>query len=102
MKGDDIKSQFITAWRDISTNNIFSSSFVKIREVNLSYNFPEKLMQKMPLDRLSIALVGRNLFVWDSVPNQDADSFGGGLPGYTGTYTYPTSRNYGVTLTARF
>ena len=102
LKGDDIKRQFITAWRDISTNNIFTSSFVKIREVNLSYNFPKKLMQKMPLDRLSIALVGRNLFVWDSVPNQDADSFGGGLPGYTGTYTYPTSRNYGVTLTARF
>lgn len=102
IKGDDVKAKLITNWRDISTNNIFSSSFIKVRELSLSYNIPRSLTSKISVNRASIALVGRNLFVWDNVPNQDADVFHSGIPGYTGGYTYPTSRNYGLTLNVSF
>ncbi len=102
VKGDDIKAKMITSWRDISTNNIFSSSFIKVREVSLAYTIPSRLVQRLPIDKASISLVGRNILQWDKIPNQDADVFHSGIPGYTGGYTYPTSRNYGLTLNVSF
>uniref|UniRef100_UPI003216C68A SusC/RagA family TonB-linked outer membrane protein n=1 Tax=uncultured Draconibacterium sp. TaxID=1573823 RepID=UPI003216C68A len=102
IQGDDVKAKLITNWRDISTNNIFSSSFIKVRELSLAYNIPKNLTKKVLINKASIALVGRNLFVWDKVPNQDADVFHSGIPGYTGGYTYPTARNYGLTLNVSF
>ncbi|MBI9064007.1 MAG: TonB-dependent receptor [Marinilabiliaceae bacterium] len=102
IKGDDVKAKLITNWRDISTNNIFSSSYIKVRELSLAYNLPVSMLQKVFINRASISLVGRNLFVWDNVPNQDADVFHSGIPGYTGGYTYPTARSYGLTLNVSF
>ncbi|WP_439185399.1 SusC/RagA family TonB-linked outer membrane protein [Carboxylicivirga taeanensis] len=102
IKGDDVKAKLITNWRDISTNNIFSSSYVKVRELSLAYNLPTSMLNKVFINRASVSLVGRNLFVWDNVPNQDADVFHNGIPGYTGGYTYPTSRTYGLTLNVSF
>ncbi|MGQ1787397.1 SusC/RagA family TonB-linked outer membrane protein [Saccharicrinis sp. GN24d3] len=102
IKGDDVKAKLITNWRDISTNNIFSSSYIKVRELSLAYELPKGLINKVFIDRASVSLVGRNLFVWDNVPNQDADVFHSGIPGYTGGYTYPTARTYGLTLNVSF
>ncbi|MCT4644231.1 MAG: SusC/RagA family TonB-linked outer membrane protein [Carboxylicivirga sp.] len=102
IKGNDVKEKLISNWRDISTNNIFSQDFIKLRELSLAYNFPKSLLDNMFIERATVSLVGRNLFVWDEIPNQDADVYNDGIPGYTGGYTYPTARNYGVTLNVSF
>lgn len=98
----DIKNIWQSPWRKISTNNFFDASFVKLREMNITYALPQKWMHKTPFSNASISLVGRNLFVWDDVPNQDADVYAEGIPGYTGGWTYPTSRQYGANLSITF
>lgn len=102
LSGNDIKSIWSSPWRKVSTNNFYSASYIKLREMNITYSLSEKLTDKLPFDRASISLVGRNLLVWDKVPNQDADVYFEGIPGYTGGYTYPTSRTYGVTMNFSF
>ena len=92
----------MSPWRKISTNNFYDASYVKLREFSLAYTFSKQILQKVPFDRIKIALVGRNLFIWDKMPNQDPDVYFEGIPGYTGGYTYPTSRTYGMSLNISF
>ena len=102
LSGDAIKNTWIGSWADITTNTLYDGSFVKLREMNLSYNFSPKTLSKLPFTKASISLVGRNLLTWDNVPNQDADVYHDGIPGYTGSYTYPTSRTYGMNVKLTF
>ncbi|MCT4586924.1 MAG: SusC/RagA family TonB-linked outer membrane protein [Carboxylicivirga sp.] len=102
LKGDDIKNIWVGKWRKISPNNFFDSDFVKIRELSLTYALPQVVLNNLPISRASVSVVGRNLFTWDDIPNQDADVYREGIPGYAGNFTYPTSRTYGVTLNVSF
>ncbi|MCK0135998.1 SusC/RagA family TonB-linked outer membrane protein [Arenibacter sp. S6351L] len=102
LSGNDIKNVWVSPWRKISTNNFYDASYVKLREFSLAYTFSKQILEKVPFDRVKIALVGRNLFIWDKMPNQDPDVYFEGIPGYTGGYTYPTSRTYGMSLNISF
>lgn len=102
LSGNDIKNIWASPWRKISTNNFYDASYIKLREFSLAYTFPQEILSKSSIDRLKIALVGRNLFIWDKMPNQDPDVYFEGIPGYTGGYTYPTSRTYGMSVNISF
>ena len=45
-------------------HTVIDKSFMKLREVVLNYNFPQKFLEKTSLDALSVSLIGRNLFIW--------------------------------------
>ncbi len=51
---------------------IFDASFVRLREVSLTYEFPKTLINKLKLTNLSISLIGRNLALW----SEFADKYG--------------------------
>lgn len=56
-------------------NAVFDNSYIKLREVTLSYSLPKKLVNKMGLQRLQFSLVGRNLFYfWKTLPNIDPET----------------------------
>lgn len=40
---------------------MYDASFIKLKEIALSYSFPRQLLKKTPLSSLRISLVGRNL-----------------------------------------
>lgn len=40
---------------------IYDASFVKLRELTLGYNFPDKLLSRSPVKSLRVSLAGRNL-----------------------------------------
>jgi len=100
--------QWHTAWtagRNIDEGVIYDASFVKLREVQIGYTFPNKIFGNLPLRDLSITLVGRNLALWTDVPHIDPEvmSFTGGtaLPGIE-FMSIPSSRSYGFNLGLKF
>jgi TonB-linked SusC/RagA family outer membrane protein len=42
---------------------IYDASFVKLREVSISYNLPKKLISKIKMSNARISIVGRNLWI---------------------------------------
>ncbi len=84
---------------------MFDASFLKLREVKLSYNLPQSLLRKLPIRTATIAVVGRNLALWTENPHFDPEtlSFNGGtiVPGVEDMAT-PTSRSMGFNLNLTF
>jgi hypothetical protein len=53
---------------------VYDASYVKLREMRLSYNLPATWASKfMGARAASIALIGRNLKMWTNVPNIDPE-----------------------------
>ncbi|MFN7539473.1 MAG: SusC/RagA family TonB-linked outer membrane protein [Bacteroidota bacterium] len=94
-----------TAGRNIAEGVMFDASFVKLREVQIGYSFPDKWFKKTPFRAVNLSLVGRNLMVWDNVPHVDPEnmSYSGGtaLPGIE-NMSMPTTRSYGLNLSFKF
>ena len=90
-----------TGGRSIAEGVIYDASFVKLREVQVSYNIPAKLFSRLPFKGCTITLVGRNLALWSKVPHVDPEvmSYSGGtaLPGIE-YMSIPSSRSYGLNL----
>jgi TonB-linked SusC/RagA family outer membrane protein len=45
---------------------IVSTSWVRVREANLSYRLPKKITDKTPFGNIEFGVFGRNLFLWTS------------------------------------
>ncbi|MGO3708040.1 MAG: SusC/RagA family TonB-linked outer membrane protein [Mesonia hippocampi] len=56
--------------------NSFDASFVKLREVSLSYDFSKKTLERTFLNKLSLSLYGRNLAVLSDFPIYDPEVAG--------------------------
>jgi len=50
------------------------ASFVKLREVSLTYTVPEAPLARLGIDRLSVTLAGRNLKTWTDYTGLDPES----------------------------
>ncbi|MBI9064400.1 MAG: SusC/RagA family TonB-linked outer membrane protein [Marinilabiliaceae bacterium] len=44
--------------------NMFDQSFLKLREVSLTYNVPDVYAKKLGMSAASVAFIGRNLWLW--------------------------------------
>jgi TonB-linked SusC/RagA family outer membrane protein len=51
----------------------FSTDFVKLREVTLSYVFKPKILKKLGLSSASVGIFGRDLFIWSPWPIFDPE-----------------------------
>lgn len=59
----------------ISEEFVYDADFVKLRRVSLSYTLPQKWLNKMPFQSMTISAVGRNLaLLYSKVPNVDPES----------------------------
>ncbi len=50
--------------RAIVDRAVFSSTYVKIRELTLTYHIPKKLLQKINIQNSSVSFVATNIFEW--------------------------------------
>jgi len=94
-------------WGNSSRNpaalTVYDASYIKLRELALSYNFPNKWFNGN-LSAASVSLVGRNLWIIDkNVPFADPESGlgAGNVQGYI-SGSYPTVRTVGLTLNMEF
>ncbi len=91
-------------WSNLSTSVaeefIYDASFVKLRELTLSYNIPDKFIQKAKLQGLTIGFVGRNLWtLYKNVPNIDPETTYNNGNGQGLEYgSIPTRKNYGFKI----
>ncbi|MBD2705772.1 SusC/RagA family TonB-linked outer membrane protein [Spirosoma sp. BT702] len=93
--------------RNNEENNTYNASYVKLREMSIGYTLPETAGQtrKLRMQRLTIALVGRNLLALSHIPHFDPEQTSfqqNQLQTGVEDMTYPTSRNIGVKLSVNF
>ena len=81
----------------------FDRTFVKLREVKLSYNLPTSLTRVLAIQSANVSIFGRNLMLWDNVPHIDPEAAGysGEIPGGE-FFAIPSARSFGMGLSVSF
>lgn len=95
---------------DGENNDIWmrDGSFLKIKEVTLTWNMPQQWLNRSFFKEISISLVGRNLAVWSDVKYIDPEIFTNNettknnVPGVSITRGVPSARNMGFSVNIRF
>ena len=83
---------------------VYDASYVKLREVTLTYKLPEKLFNKIFIKGASLSFVGSNLWIiYKNLPYADPESGlgAGNLQGYS-IGPLPTTRNFGFNVKLQF
>lgn len=94
-------------WMNVCRNApsmfIYDNSYVKCRELTLSYNVPQQWLKKA-INGLTISLVARNPFiVWKNIPNIDPDSNYNNTTGMGLEYgSLPSRKSYGISVNVKF
>ncbi|MGM9476128.1 SusC/RagA family TonB-linked outer membrane protein [Pedobacter sp. GSP4] len=96
--------QYYKSFRNIDEANIFDASYVKLREVKLSYNLPAKWLRPLSLQGVSVSLVGRNLWIIhrNTVDIDPEVAFNTGNGQGLESLSNPTTRTYGLNLNIKF
>jgi TonB-linked SusC/RagA family outer membrane protein len=84
--------------------HIHDASFVKLREVALTYSLPTSALAGLPVAGVDVSFVGRNLAIlYKNTPWSDPEAglSAGNLQGYQ-SGAYPTLREIGVNLRVKF
>ena len=80
---------------------VFDASWVRLRELSISYRFPKTLLDKTPFGQAEIGVNGRNLWLSTPVPHIDPETSIGTNNGNTQGVEFnalPGLRTYGVFL----
>ncbi len=80
--------------------NVFDASYVKLREVTLTYTIPQKILSGTPFRNASVSFVGRNLAILaDNIEHMDpeATQSAGNIQGFA-RGANPSTRTYGFTV----
>ncbi len=83
---------------------VYDASYVKLRELSITYSFPSTLMDKTPIKRASVSFVGSNLWIiHKNLPDADpeASQTNGNIKGWQ-SGVMPTTRNFGFNLNINF
>ena len=97
-------SQFYSDGNGVATPFIYNASYIKMREITLSYRLPVKAIAKLGMKDLTVALVSRNPFIiHKKVPNVDPDSNYNNGNGQGLEYgSLPSRKSWGFNLNFRF
>jgi TonB-linked SusC/RagA family outer membrane protein len=83
----------------------YDATYVKLREVSLSYRLPKALLQSAGIARASVSFVGRNLLLFTNVPSIDPETYsirnGLFVNGFESTQL-PSVRSFGISLNLGF
>ncbi|MEM9835230.1 MAG: SusC/RagA family TonB-linked outer membrane protein [Bacteroidota bacterium] len=94
--------------RNHEENNIYDASYLKVRELSISYRLTSEQLTGTflaGLQSVQLSLVGRNLFAWSEIPHFDPEQFaiqGQNLLSGVEDMTYPSARSIGLNLNLEF
>jgi TonB-linked SusC/RagA family outer membrane protein len=91
---------YISRYYGTDASTSISRTFVKLREVVLTYNIPSRLLTNSPFQNVSFSLVGRNLLYFAERSDIDIEQYTG-TSSYSGLQT-PTARRIGFNLNMTF
>ncbi len=97
--------EFWTEQGSIQSNTAVKSDFIKLREVNISYVLPSKLLaNQRVLKEIGIGLVANNLFIIRHKDNDigDPEYLYNNTDGYSSFRQIPPVRTFGFTVNVKF
>ncbi|MET0944689.1 MAG: SusC/RagA family TonB-linked outer membrane protein, partial [Flavobacterium sp.] len=84
---------------------VYDASFVKLREVNITYALPSTYASKLGLNEMTVGIVGSNLWIISkNLPYADPESglSSGNISSGYSAGSLPTTRNVGFNVTFKF
>ncbi|WP_066830803.1 SusC/RagA family TonB-linked outer membrane protein [Rufibacter ruber] len=98
---------YTTVYRSVTSNFITSAASWRLREVALSYSLPASLLARQNVVKgVTVALTGRNLFLWLPDTNEftdpDFNNTTGNSAGVTTSQINPPTRVFGGNITLTF
>ena len=82
---------------------VYDATYIKLREVSLTYSLPANLMERIPFQNIDVSFVGRNLAIlYKNTPGFDPETSvsAGNMQGIANG-AYPSVRTYGFNLKLR-
>jgi hypothetical protein len=97
-------------WSNVANGHItkpfvYDATYVKLREVSLSYTFGGETLKSIPfIDGMTVSAIGRNLWlIYSNVPNIDPESSYSISNGQGYEYgSLPQRRSFGFNLNVNF
>jgi TonB-linked SusC/RagA family outer membrane protein len=91
----------------IAREFIVDKTFIRLRDISLTYNIPSKAIRNTGLSAVSISVYGKNLMLWTPNGNAYVDpeisTFGTGIQSEFGeSYATPSQRSIGTNLKITF
>lgn len=88
-------------------NRILDKSYLKLRDLTLTYSLPKTIAARLHTDRATITAFARNLYTWLPKSNRTIDpevsNYGNDLRSEFGEFrTGPSTRNFGLSLNLSF
>lgn len=91
----------------IEPTHVIDKTYIRLREINFNYNFPSSLVKNMGLNKITLGIYGRNLFMWTPGDNPYTDpevgTYGTGVLSDLGEFgANPSQRSLGGVLKLSF
>jgi TonB-linked SusC/RagA family outer membrane protein len=101
----DGKTQNFYNWADDTNSRVYSATYVRIKNITLSYNMPAKLLKNLKIQGLKIYGSVDNVYTFSDYPGYtpETSSYGNGTTQLGVDYsTYPLSRRYTLGVNLNF
>lgn len=82
------------------SSDIFSASYIKFKQISLTWEFPKRWLRRIKFTRFSLTLFSNNPLLWTKYPGVDPETNLGGPSNAQGVdyFNNPNTRDYGVRL----
>lgn len=97
-----------TWWVKVANNTprpfIYDGGYVKLRDIGINYTFPKSLFKRMPVQSITVGVIGRNLWIiHKNTPNIDPESNYNNGNGQGFEYgSLPGRKRFGFNLFVKF
>ena len=85
-----------------STAHVFNGSYFKIKQIQLGYTLPEKIMQKIKMEKIRAYCSLENFFTFSDYPGYDPEVVGAGNAAGIDMGLYPSSKKIVLGLNVTF
>jgi hypothetical protein len=88
----------------ISEEFVYSTDFIKFRELNLSYNLPRTVLENVFINEVRFSIIGRNLFfISRDIDNVDPEASLNNLNSQgIERFGVPSTKSYGFSVNVKF
>lgn len=97
--GANAQQAYYSRLNDIDASSVFNSSFIKLRELSLSY----QVLKKSSME-LNVNAFARNILIWTQLPDLDPEASQGNnnMAGAFEDYSMPQTASYGFGFNIKF
>jgi TonB-linked SusC/RagA family outer membrane protein len=100
------QSYWTDVYNDVKSNYVKDATALKIRELSVSYELPAKFLTKLPVSKVTIGFIGRNLMTWLPEENRFSDpefnNTNSNAIGVGGYFQSPPTKSYGFNINIEF